>query len=145
MVSNVDSYGAAPESDSEREVELTDDFEAAAAELSEDGATIDNFNDDDSSEKEMDDMFDWLVFGEDPNDMLAEAVLGEDPNGMLAEAVLREDPMTRLRRQFLERIQITQLRRSQCYIIKVLLGCIGQLDLESMNHHVIRWMKNLHH
>jgi hypothetical protein len=73
-VSDVDCYGAAPESDSDREVEVTTDCEAAAA-PSEDDAMIDNFNDDDFSAQEMDNMFDWLIFGEDPNDMLAEAVL----------------------------------------------------------------------
>jgi hypothetical protein len=65
VVSDVDSFGAAPERDSDREVEVADnvevadDVEAAAAgagaELSED--------DDDSLGIKADDMFDWLVFG----------------------------------------------------------------------------------
>ena len=63
MGSDVDSFGAAPDSDSDREVEVADNVEvaddveaaAAGAELSED--------DDDSLGIKADDMFDWLVFG----------------------------------------------------------------------------------
>jgi hypothetical protein len=55
VVSDVDSYGAAPESDSYREAEVTADFEAAEAALSEDDATINNLNSDDSSAKK------WII------------------------------------------------------------------------------------
>jgi hypothetical protein len=37
-------------------------------------------------------MFDWLVFGEDPNDTLAEVVLGKDPNEMFQEELVVRDP-----------------------------------------------------
>jgi hypothetical protein len=62
------------ESDSDSEVEVTTDHEAAVNEaaLSEADATNKDSNYEDSSASEMDDMFDWLVIGEDPNDMVEE-------------------------------------------------------------------------
>jgi hypothetical protein len=84
MGSDVDSFGAAPDSDSDREVEVADNVEvaddveaaAAGADLSEDG--------EDSLGIPADDMFDWLVFGEDPNDTSAQPVVGDDSNEMVA-------------------------------------------------------------
>jgi hypothetical protein len=69
VLSDIDSYGAPPESDSDSEVEVIADHEAA---LSEDDAMNKDSNDEDFSAFEMDDVFKWLVFGEDPNDMVEE-------------------------------------------------------------------------
>jgi hypothetical protein len=112
VVSDVDSFGAAPDSDSDREVEVADDVEAAAAgaDLSEDG--------EDSLGITADGMFDWLVFGEDPNDTSAQPVVGDDSNETVA---VEKEPVP---------------HNPNLVGLHWVVG--------SMNHHMIRWMNNPH-
>ncbi len=75
-VSDVDSYGAAPESGTESgedEEEMKDEAPL------EDGKSYSDNTDEDSATTTPDGLIDWLVFGKDANDMQEESQLDADP------------------------------------------------------------------
>jgi hypothetical protein len=77
VVSDVDSYGEAPDSDSDDNEEGTDIVDSPDNALLTEATQEDNgvnedddtIEEDDSISSKGDDVFDWLVFGEDPNDL----------------------------------------------------------------------------